>query len=178
MRWVSWSFQGLISFKNHLSHVTQQRPLPEHLFFFHTVVPPEVDGDPFYSQLPKVLFRIQSAESGLSFMAKQRRATPEGVELFFYLKFNDPNSSLYYSLIQNQAVWRESPVYLHYVLCRGQESALLKVPNTSMEMNNGTDLYNWERSKDEIFHSSTNKWRKTKTLENKEAWDVRVHGLS
>lgn len=104
MRWVSWSFQGLISFKNHLSHVTQQRPLPEHLFFFfHTVVPPKVNGDPFYSQLPKVLFRIQSAESGLSFMAKQRRATPEGVELFFYLKFNDPNSSLYYSLIQNQA---------------------------------------------------------------------------
>lgn len=34
MRWVSWSFQGLISFKNHLSHVTQQRPLPEHLFLF------------------------------------------------------------------------------------------------------------------------------------------------
>lgn len=176
MRWVSWSFQGLISFKNHLSHVTQQRPLPEHLFFFHTVVPPEVDGDPFYSQLPKVLFRIQSAESGLSFMAKQRRATPEGVELFFYLKFNDPNSSLYYSLIQNQAElagvsclsslcfvpWpgkcaTQSPKYLH-----GDEQR-----HRSLQLR-----------KDEIFHSSTNKWRKTKTLENKEAWDVRVHGLS
>lgn len=43
MRWVSWSFRGLISFKNHLSYVTQQKPVPEHLFF-HAVVPLEVNG--------------------------------------------------------------------------------------------------------------------------------------
>lgn len=59
--------------------------------------------DPFYSQLSKVLFQIQSDESGFSSTATQRGVMPEGVELLFYLKFNEPNSSLYYSLIYNGA---------------------------------------------------------------------------